>query len=355
MTKKKAKRPLDPRRAESISSTDIAAIAGLNPYVTPWDVYARKTGLVQPVEEIGFGPMHWGTVLEPHLIDAYELVLKVVVKRSGNKTLWHPSRKWQCATPDGRVMMGPKTMRAVEAKTSGRGHRWGDPSKAGQASSVPEEYAIQGAWEMSVTEAMGVDFPVLIGGQQFQIYSLARDMETEAMLLELGENFLRQHLIPRVPPPITASESVKEWLRRRFPKNVEPMKAATEVESVVAERLRVLRAVAEWVNRKVEDYEYGFKAAIGDADGIEGVGWRATWKRTKDSEKTDWEAVANALCDLGGFSRSDMDSVIATHTTIKEGYRRFTFTADDTVATGKPEKAIRLLSAATNETEEEKA
>lgn len=58
------------KRRTGITSTDIAAICGLNPYKSPMAVYLDKIG--KPLEVEQTEGMFWGLALEPLLLQRYE-------------------------------------------------------------------------------------------------------------------------------------------------------------------------------------------------------------------------------------------------------------------------------------------
>jgi len=64
-----------------------------------------------------------------------------------------------------------------------------------------------------------------------------------------------------------------------------------------------------------EEYSNRVKDIIGEADGIQGICGKVLWKKNKDGEKTDWEAVARAL--------NAPTDLIKEHTTPTKGPRVF--------------------------------
>ena len=60
---------------------------------------------------------------------------------------------------------------------------------------------------------------------------------------------------------------------------------------------------------------------IGDADGIQGSGWKTTLKKDKDRKSVDWEAVAREVAP----SEDHLVLSVESHTIITPGSRRFLF------------------------------
>ena len=86
------------------------------------------------------------------------------------------------------------------------------------------------------------------------------------------------------------------------------------------QRLREKRAVLAGLNSEIDDLELEIKTAMQDAEAIVGADGKpiVTWKSSKDSTKTDWKAVANAV--------AAPKEVVQLFTTTSAGSRRFTLT-----------------------------
>jgi predicted phage-related endonuclease len=65
---------------------------------------------------------------------------------------------------------------------------------------LPESYLIQSAWYAAVCDVPKVDIAVLIGGQDFRIYTYHRNKEFEDKLIKIACNFWYNHIEKRIPP-----------------------------------------------------------------------------------------------------------------------------------------------------------
>src|SRR5580765_6821056 len=63
-------------RKNTVGSSDAPIIAGFHPFVSPWTLWARKTGLLQEQEQSE--DMEFGNMLEPVVSEMY-------AKRSGRR------------------------------------------------------------------------------------------------------------------------------------------------------------------------------------------------------------------------------------------------------------------------------
>src|SRR5436305_365105 len=78
--------------------------------------------------------------------------------------------------------------------------------------------------------------------------------------------------------------------------HVEPVRFATVEESALMAKLKTVGEQWDEVNGTYLTVENQLKAAIGTGEGLLTVnGWKLTWRKEKDSEGPDWEAVAREL------------------------------------------------------------
>lgn len=317
------------RRRNGVGSSDIGSVAGLSPYAGPMDVWLVKRGLAEVPET---DAMRLGHALEPVIADLYErehvergddlhgLLLRPedVWTHSVDGTLAHPAEPWALATPDRVVSLydrrlHPAGRRLVEIKSVAwrSAHHWGDAHD-----DVPPWYRAQVEWQMLVTGVPACDLVALIGGAELRVYRLERDAALGAMLLDLGRAFWR--LVERgEAPAVDASETWRRHLEARFPRAAGGVVAATRDHDEIAARLADARARKAAAEADEERAANELRAAIGDADGIVGEGWRATWKAPAKGA-AQWKSIA---MELGAEGRPE---VVARHTAASA--RRFTFT-----------------------------
>lgn len=299
------------KRSTGIGASEVAAVLGMSPYRTPFDVWAVKTGSVSPEPENE--AMLWGTILQKPILAEYE-------RRTGHEVVVlfdeprrHPMRDWQIASADALVL---KPSKNVEVKTAGvrSAHRWG----ADGSSDIPKEYFLQVQWQMDVYGTPEADIPVLIGGQEFRLYRVQRDDELIEMMVDLTGTFWHDHIEAGVAPPISTGDTAARYLRQKFPKHLAELRPATSHEAEKAESLVIARGTIAELDKLKEGYENDLKLSIGDAEGIEWDGGRITWKAAKDSQKVNWEAVA--------LEAKAPAELVKKHTTTSPGSRRFLVT-----------------------------
>ncbi len=278
-------------RRSGIGGTDAAAILGQSKYRTALDVWLEKTRDPARQEKALTGAMDWGTRLEAPIADAY-------ADRTG-RTLWnpeglvrHPEHPFIIGSPD-RLVEGER--RGVEIKTAGHfaAADFGEPG----TDEVPLGYLVQCVHYMAITGFDAWDLAVLIGGQDFRVYTIRRDVELEQRILARLVDWWHTHVVAGERPPLDATDSTTEYLSRRYPRSTgEALLPATQDAEVWARRLSLARTARKDAELEEVLAENNLKDLIGDAAGIDGRHWKATWRSPKPRVSVDWEAVARDLC-----------------------------------------------------------
>ena len=178
-------------RQSGIGGSDIAAILGVSPYATAYDIYQSKT---QPLADEDMNEFaYWGTVLE-------DTVAREFSKRSGlkiqnvNFLMRHPEHRWAIANIDRAIINRDvsgnvrfkdgklTTDQIVEIKTASEyvGKNWGNED----SDEVPDQYQCQAQWYMGVTGVEVCHMAVLIGGNKYRQYKIERHQDFIDYLFE---------------------------------------------------------------------------------------------------------------------------------------------------------------------------
>ena len=207
----------DPRiRRSGIGGSDIAAIAGVSRWSSAMDVYLSKIGQAAPLIETE--RMRWGNLLEGVVAKEYAHQTGRKVRQAPTTTdpvtglrtrvIRHSTDKpWRMAHVD---RLTSERGRGFEAKTADR-FAASDFGEQG-SDQVPPDYLLQCAWYMGVTGFAVWDLAVLIGGNNFRMYTIERDDELIEQLFTIGDDFWQTNVLPQVPPPIDGSEASRRFL-----------------------------------------------------------------------------------------------------------------------------------------------
>lgn len=259
--------PLSPEqlafRKTRLSSTDISAILGLNPWRTAADVQFEKLYQTESLKENE--SMAIGTMLEPSIVRwaADELGGEL---RYPLPTTVHPKCDLLCATPDAAVVLHGQ-VRGVEAKTAGivRGfaakEEWGEAGSA----EVPEMYVAQVQTQIAVMGWEVVTLAALIAGRGRVLYEIPREMDAEESLIAIASAWWKKHIIEQAPcvdadgnPIYPSMETLKRIVRKsQSPRNV----SASLVKSWL--EWRQTRLDAEKCEKAAQE---ALLAGIGDGD-----------------------------------------------------------------------------------------
>lgn len=210
-----------------IGASEIAAITGMNPYASPWDVWLKKTGQAPDQEETD--PMEWGIRLEPAIRQKYVDDTRSVVMVPP-RSEFHPNMPWARATPDGFVLSSDMKLRThlLQCKNVGQ---W----VARDWESGPPVYVqLQEQWEMHVTGLNRADVAVLVGGNDFRIYTVHRDDRTIGDLVTIAEDFWRK-CETRAAPKVDDSDACQRHFEKRLKREAIEVVADEETEALFAE------------------------------------------------------------------------------------------------------------------------
>jgi putative phage-type endonuclease len=296
------------KRLEGIGGSEIAAIAGLSPYATALDVWRAK---VEGFEQPDSPHMERGRFLEAGIADWYAHRTGAQLREVG--TITHPSLRRVMCTPDRLAKKDGEWGLSIKAPGP-RAEGWGESG----TDNAPMVAVIQVHWELITLEPLyGIrheDISAPIDGE-LRIYTVHADAELQGQLIEAGQRFWRDFVETGKPPPLDGSESCARWLADKFPENRAPLLPPTPEADAIMRRLKEIREE----KAKAEALEAAaiaeLKALLGEHEGMAADAWKVTWKNTKGSVKTDWEAIAREL--------KAPQSLVEKFSNITKGSRRF--------------------------------
>lgn len=295
-------------RRTGIGGSDAAAAVGLNPYMSPLELWLDKTGradgLPRPDPDDTTSPTYWGTLLEPIVAASYTKQTGNRVRRV-NAVLRHPSIPWMLANID-REIVGVPTVQILECKTAGEhGSRlWRD--------SVPDYVTIQVQHQLAVTGKSAAHVAVLLCGQALEVHRIDRDDALIGRLIELEARFW-QFVETDTPPPADGSESADRALRHLYPGHGAAIDFSDDAcLSAVFADLVSIRAEIETRQLLEAQFKQTIQQAMGDATRAVFQTGAVSFKRSKDSSSID---LARLLADHPEFETQ--------YATSKPGSRRF--------------------------------
>ena len=184
-----------------IGGTGAAPACGIAPFSwskTQYEFYLEQIGEIEP-EDISDKPsVYWGIKHESMVADEYaERTGFTVIEAGEYRDTEHP---WMVAHPDRKVRATPVD-RLLECKTADKymGKYWGEEG----TDEIPEPYLYQCLHYLYVTMVNRIDCAVLIGGNDFRIYTIERaHHEQDIKNLVEGEVKFMEMVKNLTPPPI---------------------------------------------------------------------------------------------------------------------------------------------------------
>jgi len=304
-------------RNTHVGGSEVAALIGMHPYMTPLKLWLQKTGRVKATEETA--RMRLGKAAEAIILGEYQLETGCVARLNA-KLFRHPEAPLG-GTPDA-FRVEPDS-EGVELKWHGTHQR----AKFGEAGSdeVPDHHFIQATVYAGLTGQPRWHFGVLFGNDGVTPYTIRFDADLYAVLVDAAARFWRDHVVNDVPPEIDGSDDARRYVEGKFPREKAPLRPANAREEEWLRALLDARAKASEIRALEETLRTYLEAAIGESAGVEAPGLgRVTWKATKDSLRVDWKAVYSSLLPkLPPDLVEAAERLVADATTVTPGSRRF--------------------------------
>lgn len=330
--------PLDPEldrdawvaaRIAGIGGSDAAAVVGESPFKSRIDVWQERVTGVPPMFDSERAEV--GRLLEDPILRWYELGAPAWPRYGGPlrvvkpPTVYHRDRTWHRGSADGLAyiteavehlganigagdLLAYPTVpdHAIEVKTHGwAASRSYETTDDGVPIDVPPDKRIQVAWYLALYDLPWASLCALLDTHNRRTYVIEHDRELEDTLLEEVENFWRRYVLTGEPPDPDGSESYRRWLGQRFKKHTAELVASSpEIDAEITRLLRIKR-IQKRLEQARELSEQRIKAHIGDAEGINSVIGKVTWKSQRSGKLREKEARAE-LYQVAGWTDAEI-------------------------------------------------
>lgn len=227
-------------RQNHIGASEIAAAAGLSPYQTPLELYARKRGELPPIEDND--AMRMGRLLEP-VVKAEFIRSSGLKLRNPNPPMYiHPDHNEIAATPDGII----DAATLLECKTASwrmKGY-WGDE----ETDSVPDHYLCQCQAQMSVMGADLVHLAVLFDGATLKTFKVLRNDDLITLLISAALELWERIQNGDPPEPDFRHPSTPKLVRAMH-------QSINDVRVMLSEKAYAARMEYESLGKEIESLE----------------------------------------------------------------------------------------------------
>lgn len=273
-------------RSKGMGSTCMVEAAGLAPWkgAGPMRLFCEKLGIAPPDDAENDAKreewLEWGHIQEPIIADWYAKTYSCSLIPGGRVLSQEHSFCW--ATLDRKIVGVP---RLVEIKNVGSPmlyHHWDTSSQDG----VPSYVRAQVNVAMRYTSIEECDVVAGIGGRPPHVWRVFYDRELADMLVKAGVEFWRAHVLTGTAPALDASDATRLYLRHKYPSNEYRtiVDATPEADLLGQERADWGRKMWE-ANVKVKELDSRLLNLIGAHDGMQGDGWKMTWKIDKSGKR----------------------------------------------------------------------
>jgi putative phage-type endonuclease len=263
-------------RHKYIGGSDAAAVVGMNAWVSPYALWAEKTGRLPGFE--GNLATEVGTYLEEFVAQkfAQETGKKV---RKCNQSWFNDQYPWAIANID-REIVGEDA--GLEIKTTSEMNT--QKFKCGE---YPSNYYVQCMHYLAVTGKKRWYLAVLIGNREFKWFTIERDEDEIKALMDAEKKF-KQLVDSNTPPQADGASSTSDTLFTLYPDSIDEAIGIGSFERELDNYFR-LKEQKKNIDMVIDGIENRIKAHLGECARGEGekykVSWKTQYRSTFDSKK----------------------------------------------------------------------
>jgi putative phage-type endonuclease len=261
-------------RKTGVGASETSAIMGLNPYRTGMAVWMSKFALDDVQDNYH---MKRGRYIEDGIRRWVSDELGIDFQPCG--TAQHPEHPLVLATPDG-ISDGA----VLEIKSPGPRNYW----EYGEGDDLPDFHCVQLAQQMLVLDRPTGYLAAFVGGDVRIYHFSAQEAEPlQAKIVPLIEDWWARYVLTETPPPVDGSREWADYIAERFPEPRAPRKEASSEADVLA--MEYIQAIAELktIEGRRDELKNKLAMVCGDADGIDGQGWRLNLRAPKPRKSFD--------------------------------------------------------------------
>ena len=262
-------------RKESIGGSDAATIVGLNPYSSPYELWADKLGLIPPKETNE--AMRLGHDLEQYVAERFTEATGKRVRRENN-IIRNTDIPFAHANVD-RLIIGERA--GLECKTTSALN-----TKRFKGGEYPANYYVQCQHYMMVTGYKKWYLAVLVLGKEFLWFEIPRNEEDIEALRQTEEAFW-QNVSTETPPETDGSRSCSSTLEKLYPESEDSEIDISPFARKLQERSEIIGKIDELEKQKTalenEIKSYMAECGTGTCDSFK-VTWKTQVRNTLDKK-----------------------------------------------------------------------
>lgn len=263
-------------RQKSIGGSDAPSLIELNPWSSPYTVWADKLGKIPPRED--HEAMRQGRDLEAYVAERFCEATGKKVRRENN-ILVNPDYPFAHANID-RMIVGEDA--GLECKTTSALNM-----KNFKNGAYPDTYYVQCVHYMMVTGCKKWYLAVLVLNKEFMVFEIERDEDEIEALAKAEEEFWK--LVESETPPMTdGKQATSDTLDSIYPESNSETVSLFGYENELAQYVALTAQIKELEKLK-DAMANKVKAFLGEAGRGESdrynVSWTSTTRSTFDSKR----------------------------------------------------------------------
>ncbi len=296
-------------RKKSLGGSDMGAILGMNPYSSPYTVWAEKTGKLPPFE--GNEWTRLGNDLEGYV--AQRFTEASGLKVSVDKATWRNSKYPHLHANIDRKVVGKRA--GVECKLTSELN-----AKKYKDGEFPDRFYAQCCEYLLVTEYDRWYLTVLIYGKGIKIYQMTRikddvipewceasvyvdDAELESLAMA-SEHFWEDHVLTNIPPMADGTDSTSKTITTIYPESNGDTVNLMAYENDMHQYMSLGELIDNMKGQR-EEIANRIKAFMGEVGRGESNKFKVTWsssiRSTFDHKRF---AQEHPTMDLTGYYKS---------------------------------------------------
>ena len=251
-------------RQSYIGGSEIACVLGKSRWKSKYELWAEKTGRLQPKDLSNIEAVELGTDLEDFVAQKFSQKTGLKVRRAP-KVYQHPDYPFMVAHVDRLIsdtneILECKTCAATKAK------EW--------ENDIPIEYVYQVQWYLGITGKKSGWICCLIGGQKLDYKQIDFSPKLFNTMVKKAVEFWDMVEMDLPPAPNSLDNAI---LADVFPTCTEEMIENNDLNDLIAYRQELSMHIEEMQNEK-EEIEAQLKEYIGNRLGILTDKYQVTWK-----------------------------------------------------------------------------
>ena len=258
------------QRQRSIGGSDAPSIIGLNPWSSPYTVWADKLGKIPPKEDNE--AMRQGRDLEFYVAQRFCEATGKKVRRENN-ILINPSIPFAHANVD-RMIIGEDA--GLECKTTSALNM-----KNFKNGAFPDTYYVQCVHYMMVTGCKKWYLAVLVLNKEFMVFEIERDEEEIEALAKAEEEFWKL-VEAKTSPATDGTASTTSTISILYPESNDDSVNLFAYESELSQYMALTAQIKELEKLK-DEVANKVKAFLGESGRGESNNYKVSWASTSRS------------------------------------------------------------------------